>query len=349
MAATTRSRVVELSEPSPTQIFSFGLLAAASATVLFLFVASPLLESFFESFLRSEVINDGSAVTYRIAENRQDEVVITGALTTWALVDPRQSGSDRAPVVSVQGDEMVVKPAYRAEYIFRPVIALAPLVLVGGFVLAALLTSLFTGLLGYLSQKIEREILVALDRLAFAQFGEHTPEEIKQLIREIARADARRLHDLSDIYSMSYTDLDLLQKALLWREASGLNRIIKTHDAVKFYMREYFTDRYANAVLGLVYMGAAVLIIVIGIRGLKFLPSTDPSVVLAALGLEFMLLITYAAILMYGRTEETPGIRLPSGGGGDGLADLEMDGDTEKLLRAFLAVKRLPSAEERRS
>ena len=147
MAATTRSRVVELSEHSPTQIFSFWLLAAASATVLFLFVASPLLESFFESFLRSEVINDGSAVTYRIAENRQDEVVITGALTTWALVDPRQSGSDRAPVVSVQGDEMVVKPAYRAEYIFRPVIALAPLVLVGGFVLAALLTSLFTGLL----------------------------------------------------------------------------------------------------------------------------------------------------------------------------------------------------------
>ena len=97
-------------------------------------------------------------------------------------------------------------------------------------------------------------------------------------------------------------------------------------------------------------MGAAVLIIVIGIRGLKFLPATDPSVVLAALGLEFMLLITYASILMYGRTEESTGIRVASvsGGGGDGMADLEMDGDTEKLLRAFLAVKRSPDNREQR-
>ena len=348
MAATTRSRVVELSEHSASQIFSFWLLAVASAAFLFLFVASPVLESFFENFLQSEVINDGSAVAYRIAENRQDEVIITGELSTWALVDPRQTTGSKAPAIAMRGDDIVVRPQYRAEYIFRPIIALAPLVLVGGFVLAALLTSLFSGVLGYLSQKVEREILVALDRLAFAQFGEHTPEEIKQLIREIARADARRLHDLSDIYSMPFTDLDLLQKALLWREASGLNRMVKTHDAVKFYMREYFTDRYSNAVLGLVYMGAAVLIIVIGIRGLKFLPSTDPSVVLAALGLEFMLLITYATILMYGRTEESPGIRVPAtGGGGDGLADLEMDGDTEKLLRAFLALKRSPDGGDR--
>lgn len=346
MAATTRSRVVELSEHSSAQIFSFWLLALASSAALFLFVASPLLEVFFENFLRSEVINDGTSVTYRIAENRQDEIVVTGTLTTWALVDPRQADHSKAPTVTVQGDDLVVKPAYRAEYIFRPLIALAPLVLVGGFVLAGLLTSLFTGALGYLAQKIEREILVALDRLAFAQFGEHTPEEIKQLIREIARADARRLHDLSDIYSMPYTDLELLQKALLWREATGLNRIVKTHDAVKFYMREYFTDRYSNAILGLVYMGAAVLIIVIGIRGLKFLPATDPSVVLAALGLEFMLLITYASILMYGRTEESPGVRVASSGGGDGMVDLEMDGDTEKLLRAFLAVKRSPEERE---
>ena len=114
--------------------------------------------------------------------------------------------------------------------------------------------------------------------------------------------------------------------------------MLRTHDAMKFYMREYFTDRYSNTILGLVYMGAAVLIIVIGIRGLKFLPSTDPSVVLSALGLEFMLLVTYAAVLMYGRSEESgTGIRPV---GGDGITDLESDGDTEKLLRAFLAVPR---------
>jgi hypothetical protein len=105
---------------------------------------------------------------------------------------------------------------------------------------------------------------------------------------------------------------------------------------VKFYMREYFTDRYANAVLGLVYIGAAILIIVIGIRGLKFLPATDPSVVLGALGLEFMLLITYAVVLMYGRTEEVGGEHSR----GDGVAAGAADADAEHVLRAFLAVRR---------
>ncbi len=321
---------------------TFWLLAIASSVFLFVMVASPLLEVFFESFLRSEVINDGTAVTYRIAENRQDEVVITGELSTWALVDPRSATPGKEPRIALEGTEVSLRPQYRAEYIFRPLVALAPLVVVGGLLMAALITSMFSGLLGYLSQKIEREVLVALDRLAVAQFGEHTPEEIQQLIREITRADARRLHDLTDVYGLPFTDLELLQKALLWREANGLNRMLKTHDAVKFYMREYFTDRYANAVLGLVYMGAAVLIIVIGIRGLKFLPATDPSVVLAALGLEFMLLITYAAVLMYGRTEEGGASRLTAAGGQDSFGELTADGDTEQLLRAFLAVHRAP-------
>jgi hypothetical protein len=341
--ATTRSRVVELSEHSSTQITTFLVLAAACAASLFIFVAAPVLDVFFAGFLRSEVIRDGSAVTYRIAENRADEVVITGTFTTWAIVDPRQTDhNDDAPPTQKQTDA----PAYRAEYIFKPIVALAPLVLVGGVLIAALLTSLLPG--GLLGQKMEREILVALDRLAFSQYGEHTQAEIKMLTKEIVTADARRLHDLADVYGMSYTDLELFQKALLWREASGGARTTRTHDAIKFYMREYFTDRYSNAILGLVYMGAAVLIIVIGIRGLKFLPATDPSVVLSALGLEFILLVTYAAILMYGRTEESGGM-IRSSSGGEQHADLDLDGDTEKLMRAFLAVPRTTSADGDRS
>jgi len=88
-------------------------------------------------------------------------------------------------------------------------------------------------------------------------------------------------------------------------------------------------------VLGLVYIGAAVLIIVIGLRGLKFLPATDPSVVLGALGLEFLLLITYAAMLMYGRGEESSADETRIGGG-----HAVVDADTEQVLRAFLNVNR---------
>jgi hypothetical protein len=287
---------------------------------LFVFVAAPVLDLFFSSFLRSAVIRDGSVVTYRVAENRPDEQVETGMFTTWALADPRALAE--------------VRP--RAEYVFKPIVALAPLVLVGGFVIASLCTALFRG--GYLRQKIEREILVALDRLAIRQYGDHTADEVQTLSREITAADARRLHDLSELYGMAHSDLMLLQRAMLWKQSNGMDQLFKTHDAIKFYMREYFTDRYSNAVLGMVYMGAAVLIIVIGIRGLKFLPASDPSVVLSALGLEFMLLITYAAILMYGRTEEAaaPG----STGASAGLLGLESDADTEQLIRAFLAKDR---------
>jgi hypothetical protein len=54
----------------------------------------------------------------------------------------------------------------------------------------------------------------------------------------------------------------------------------------------------------MVYVGAAVLIVIIGLRGLKFIPATEPSLVFFALGLEFSLLITYAITLMYSKPDE---------------------------------------------
>ncbi|MBC8125383.1 MAG: hypothetical protein H7X70_06580 [Candidatus Kapabacteria bacterium] len=341
--ATTRTRVVELSEHTPTQVLLFGVIAISCSIVLFLFVAAPAMDAFFAAFLRSDVVRDGSRVTYRIAENRDDEIVVTGTFSTWALVDPHERKSvDAARLLS--GD-FASAPRYHAEYIFTPAVALAPLVIVGGFVLAGLLTTLATGLLGFVRQKIEREILNAMDRLAISQYGDHTPEEIKSITMDVLNSDLRRMHDLADTYGMPFTDLELLRGALRWRDSTGVTRAWRTHDAIKFYMREYFTDRYSNAVLGFVYIGAAILIIVIGIRGLKFLPSTDPSVVLGALGLEFMLLITYAMVLMYGRTDEE-GIEIHR--------DLRShagapDADAEHLLRAFLAVSRTSNTERKTS
>jgi len=340
--ATTRSKVVELSEHTPAQLIVFGLLSVVCAIGLFTMVAVPTVESFFTTFLRSEVLRDGSAVHYRISENREDEVVTTSPFTRWALVDP---GDRERPGASVQLDAQGVPKLRHAEYVFSPVIAFAPLVIVGGFVLAALLTTLLGGAAGLVKQKLEREILTALDRLAMAQFGEHTQQEIAALAREIISANLRTLHDLADRFALPFSQLELLRNAIRWRDSSGFLRAWRTHDAVKFYMREYFTNRYSNAILGLVYMGAAVLIIVIGIRGLKFLPATDPSVVLGALGLEFMLLVTYAIVLMYGRTDE----ELPEHGRDTVAHTAQLDSDTEHLLRAFLGVQRSSSADGDRS
>ena len=342
--ATTRSKVVELSEHTPAQVIVFGVLSVLCAIGLFTMVAVPTVESFFTTFLRSEVVRDGSSVKYRIAENREDEVVVTTTYTRWALVDPSsgQLPKTTAPLVDASG-----KPRLRqAEYVFSPVIAFAPLVVVGGFVLAALLTTLLGGAVGLVRQKLEREILTALDRLAIAQYGEHTQQEITALGREILSANLRTLHDLADRFAMPFSQLEYLRNAIRWRDANGALRVWRTHDAVKFYMREYFTNRYSNAILGLVYMGAAVLIIVIGIRGLKFLPATDPSVVLGALGLEFMLLITYAVVLMYGRTDEDTSEHVRESAASH---TAQLDSDTEHLLRAFLGVQRSSTSDGDRS
>ncbi|MBU3741611.1 MAG: hypothetical protein FGM24_04925 [Candidatus Kapabacteria bacterium] len=327
MTPSTRSKAIELHQHNPTQVLLFWTLSIVGVATLFLYVATPVMQSFFGTFLQSKVLMSGERVVYRLSESRPDDTLTTDPTTLWALAEPARKAST---------SKIVRLP--RAEYVFQPVIALGPLVAVGGLVVASLLTALLPAGVGFIRQKIEREILNALDRLAWAQYGEHTADEIKRLVKDITVADIRRLHDLADIYGVRFTDLELLRNAVRWREGTGIQKLLRVHDGIKFYMREYFTDRYANAVLGFVYIGAAVLIIVIGLRGLKFIPGSDPSIVLGALGLEFTLLITYAVVLMYGRVEEGGDAHRPAAAelqGGD-----ERDADTEQLLRAFLATPR---------
>jgi hypothetical protein len=69
-------------------------------------------------------------------------------------------------------------------------------------------------------------------------------------------------------------------------------------------MSHHFTEKYSNNVTGLAYGGAAILIVIIGIRGLKFIPATRPSLILAAISLEGMLLALLAFVLLYTEEEE---------------------------------------------
>jgi hypothetical protein len=115
------------------------------------------------------------------------------------------------------------------------------------------------------------------------------------------------------------------------------------------YMRFYFTVKYGNTVLGFVYIGAAVLIIIVGLRGLKFIPPTQPSVVLFALGLEFTLLVIYAFSLIYTKQDDEQEAEHSSKGtGGTDYMYLSSDygssRDVEKLLRVF--IKSSPSKKQ---
>jgi hypothetical protein len=74
--------------------------------------------------------------------------------------------------------------------------------------------------------------------------------------------------------------------------------------ALRLYMSHHFTEAYANTVTGLAYFGAAILIIIIGIRGLKFIPATRPSLILGAIFLEGAMLALMAFTLLYTQEEE---------------------------------------------
>ena len=88
-------------------------------------------------------------------------------------------------------------------------------------------------------------------------------------------------------------------KGMLWSK----NRF-KLLNGLRLYMAHHFTEKYSNTVTGMAYFGAAILIVIIGIRGLKFIPATKPSMILAAISLEGSLLALLAFGLVSTEEEE---------------------------------------------
>ena len=90
-----------------------------------------------------------------------------------------------------------------------------------------------------------------------------------------------------------------------------LSNIIKENDdnarsGVKIWMEDVIVPRYANNVQGFAYFGAAVLIFVIGLRGIRFIPAEYPAAIILGLGLEFALLFVLAVITYYTPEPKVP-------------------------------------------
>jgi len=73
---------------------------------------------------------------------------------------------------------------------------------------------------------------------------------------------------------------------------------------LRLYLAHHFTEKYSNNVTGMAYAGAAVLIIAVGVRGLKFIPAAQPSLIFFAILLEFTLLSLMAITIFYTEEEE---------------------------------------------
>jgi len=325
--SSSRKEYFELSKHSFVQFLVLGALLVGVAFALQVYVAIPAMDMFFRQFLHTDVIKDGTKVEYRISDEARPEIIQTSYYYKWAIVDNRAVEQKLHP---------------EARYLFNPFLSLLPMILTLSAALAVGCSALLPQSLGLLRQKIEREIVNSLDRIARSIYGEHTDEELQGIIQHLLTSDIRGLHDYAETIGVQYNEVETLQRAVRWQQSSGLTRLVRVRGAIKFYMRQYVTVQYSNGILGLVYIGAAALIIIIGIRGLKFIPPSEPSIILFALGLEFVLLIIYALTLMYSRQEDLPenihqAEKMDVLFGGESVTGGK---EVEDLLRVFIAKDR---------
>ncbi|MBI5326107.1 MAG: hypothetical protein HZB41_12685 [Ignavibacteriae bacterium] len=310
----------ELSEHNFTQVIIFYLITICGLAIAMILLL-PIMQWFFQDFLRGTVYNDtGKSMLYYI-ESSQDKSVVS-YLFNWAI-------------------DLNKGTSLEARYWFNPFLTLVLQSALFGLSSAVVISSLLPESLGYMRQKIDREVVNTIEKICQLKFGYHSDDNYNEIFNDILHADLRSLQSYSEEWNMTIEDLRTLHNAVKWLNAGFLYRLIHANDGIRMYMRYYFTVQYSNAVLGLVYIGAAVLIIIIGLRGLKFIPPTEPSLVLFALGLEFSLLIVYAVTLMYSRQEEEFVLEQSKS-----QSDMLMLGkefgsskDIENLLRVFINKK----------
>ncbi len=272
---TTREEYVRLTEHSPVQLVIFTALTLSSGIWVFLYVALPFLDLFFAEFLDAEIVRGSGFSEY----------------LTW---------------------EVAVTEAHTADtrdIIINPLLAFIPFCASFGLAVAFYVTAMLPPKYGYVYQKIQREIVNSLDKVARIIYHENVETEHREVEKRLIELDIRHIHELAAIHNISFDELKTLRRALIWRKLSGIRKMLNAHDGIRLYMRNYFTIEYGNGMLGIVYIGAAVLIIVIGLRGLKFIPASAPSVVVFALNLEFILLLAYAVTVIYTKEEEQAKIR----------------------------------------
>jgi len=231
----------------------------------------------------------------------------------------------------------------------EPPIAFTVLAFALGFTIAIFATFFMPSSIGYMAQKVDREIhhaktkirlqtgfsdeivdlltmpdsdLDAMEhnhvRAAFKTVWDRTSQDSE----EAAAAHGRRILRFKELFvdnislstfrstvlfvriNESFSDFVVQEivdttGGILW--SRGRHRIFP---GLRLYMAHHFTEKYSNNVTGLAYFGAAILIVIIGIRGLKFIPGTRPSLILAAISLEGTLLALLAFGLVYTGAEE---------------------------------------------
>ncbi len=166
-----------------------------------------------------------------------------------------------------------------------------------GFIVATLVTAMFPTSLGYIGNKIRREIHHTINRIDEQTGDKISREEIERITAANSRDDLTAIE--KEFGPVIVDEIRDVRNANQWKKKPFM-----VFKGLRLYMTRHFAEKYSNNVQGFAYGGAAILIVVIGIRGLKFIPPTQPSILLAAITLEFTMLMLLAVTLFYTEEEQ---------------------------------------------
>jgi hypothetical protein len=183
-----------------------------------------------------------------------------------------------------------------SQFFVNPVLSFLPFDILFGFGAAVMIGFIIR--LPFFRDRVHHTVLDIKKRLML-QLSAST-EEVESILRNDPENNARLLARRDDINLDSVQgEIQSINSAQAYMAGKG-----SWISGMNTYMRFHFTEEYSNRVTGLAYGGAAFLIFVVGVRGLKFIAPTQPSFVLFALGVEFTMLCLLATTMIFTEEEE---------------------------------------------
>ncbi|OYT15054.1 MAG: hypothetical protein B7C24_15070 [Bacteroidetes bacterium 4572_77] len=337
-----RREFYELSEKNKGQfVLIIGLTLVISVFTFFALLA--ITEFTMQSFLMAEVSNDGTPRTALISDEPDHDFYTERE--KWQkdmdniMNNPKSSRKVFATnyVTNWVIDLSVGTPS-EIRFWVNPLFSLIIPAMLISAIIAVLISSLMPLNIGFMRRLIERETVYYIDKICYKVHTYYSPEKNHEIEKQLINADIHDLHTFAKDWGIPIDELKIIRHALIWRMSSVLYRFIHPLKGMNIYLRLYFTEKYGNAILGLVYMGAAILIIVIGLRGLKFIPATHPSPIIFSLAVEFTLLFTYAFTLIFAKPEQIDETYESDDRATQQslLSNIDNSRDIENLLRAFI-------------
>ncbi len=336
-----RTEFYELSAHHTSQFVLFILISAV-CTIFAFWTLLNLSEYIIKGFLYGEVTHDGTERTMLITDEPDHSYIHEHELWEKDMADIK---SDKKAITIIKTEyytnwsvDLNIGTPSEVRFWINPTFSFFVPSIIIGIILAALTTSILPLSIGFMRRRIEREIVYNLDKICYIVHHYYSKDKNAEIEQMILNADIHDLHIFEKDWGIPIDEIKIIHAALKWRNSSSIYRALHIVKGINIYLRLYFTEKYANAILGFVYIGAAILIIIIGLRGLKFIPATQPSPIIFSLAVEFSLLLTYAFTLIFAKPEQVDSFydneeEIKSN---SIISPQDNSRDIENILRAFI-------------